>query len=352
MEITKAYLQKKFLEYYQKAELKVRELERREWAFVPVKAIPDFVMHRHIAFSSYRELKAYILSNPPLHAYHSSAYYEKPGEGRMEDKEWIKADLIFDIDADHIPVRNASTFEGMRNALEIAKREIMRLYNLLERDFGVKKAEIVFSGSRGYHIHVHDEEFLSLDSAERREIVNYFTLNRVFPDSSSTQKERLCRCATKLLLLKIKRGEVKNERLIRKLSKKTLKELASCNLSALSKRETKVFEKCFNECVEKLKIHIDEPVTADTHRLIRLQNSLHGKTGFIVKPLKVNELEEFDPFRDAIAFGSESVKIRCIKPAKLSIGDVKVKIKAGEKTVMPEYAAVFLMCRGLALYGH
>ncbi len=354
MEITRIYLQKKFQEYYRNMKPEVRHLDRREWAFVPLKAFPDFVMCRHMSFSSEDEFKAYVMTNTPLHAYYSSAYYERPGEERMDDKGWLKADLIFDIDADHIPVKNAGTFDGMVKALKLAKKEILRLYELLEKDFGAEDMEVVFSGSRGYHIHVYDEDFLTLGSAERREIVNYFTLNRI-GDYLSTQRRRVCRCASRLLLLRLKRGNLSarvEENLRKKLNRSTLRMLANCDTKPLTKTEKKLFDECFYACIEKMRIHVDEPVTSDTHRLIRLPYSLHGKTGFIVKPLSLDELESFDPFRDAIAFGSESVKVRCIRHARLKIGDVELKLKAGDRAVIPEYAAVYLICRGIALYGH
>jgi len=347
VEITKAYLQKKFEEYYSKASFKVRDLDRREWAFVPINAIPDFFMLRHIAFSDLNELKGYILSKIPLHAYYSSAYYERPGEEKMEEKGWICADLIFDIDADHIPIK-----ADMEKALEVAKKEIVRLYKILERDFGISDMEIVFSGNRGYHIHVHDKDFLNLESTERREIVNYLTFNRFSIDSpNSTQKRRVCRCTTKLIYSKIKRGIIKNKRLRKKIEINK-KNLYSCDLSVLAKKERSIFEEHFKYCVNLLKVHIDEPVTADIHRLIRLPNSLHGKTGFVVKPLSIYDLDEFDPFKDAIVFGNENVKVRCLKRANFKIGDINMKVRPGEKLKLPEYAAIFLICRGIALYGH
>ncbi len=349
MEITKAYLQKKFREYYVNAKFKVRNLEKREWAFVPLSAIPDFYMHRHMSFGSEKELKTNLIYKVPIHVYYSSAYYERPGEEKMEDKGWICADLIFDIDADHIPVK-----VDMVRALEIAKKEIYRLYRMLEKDFGVRDMEIVFSGNRGYHIHVHDKEFLDLESAERREIVNYFTLNRLSIESpQSTQKKRICTCATKLLYVRAKNSG--NEKLVNKL-KINMNNLYLCNLSntnvKMSAKEKKLFIDAFLKCSEILKIHIDEPVTADTHRLIRLPNSLHGKTGFIVKPLKLEELEEFNPLKDALAFGSESVKVRCLKKAKVKVGEVNLKVRGGDKLKVPEYAAIYMICRGIALYGH
>ncbi len=38
----------------------------------------------------------------PSDVYHSCAYYENP-DFDMDKKGWIGADLVFDIDADHIP---------------------------------------------------------------------------------------------------------------------------------------------------------------------------------------------------------------------------------------------------------
>ena len=38
----------------------------------------------------------------PSDVYHSCAYYENP-DVDMEKKGWLGADLVFDIDADHIP---------------------------------------------------------------------------------------------------------------------------------------------------------------------------------------------------------------------------------------------------------
>ena len=49
---------------------------------------------------------------------------------------------------------------------------------------------------------------------------------------------------------------------------------------------------------------IDEPVTYDTKRLIRLPGSLHGGTGFKVMTIPLSDLESYDPFKEAIFFSS------------------------------------------------
>jgi DNA primase small subunit len=98
-----------------------------------------------------------------------------------------------------------------------------------------------------------------------------------------------------------------------------------------------------------MKGETDEPVTSDIKRLIRLPSSLHGKTGFEVVPLERDELESFDPFRDAVpkAFGKEEIRIVCDTPISLVLRDESFSLDAGASEV-PEFVAVHLLCRRLA----
>ena len=93
----------------------------------------------------------------------------------------------------------------------------------------------------------------------------------------------------------------------------------------------------------------DEPVTADIKRLIRLPTSLHGKTGFQVVPMKRDELDEFDPFVQAVpeAFGSNEIPIRCSEPVEVSLKGIDYSLDEGTNSV-PEHVAVHLICRRLA----
>jgi DNA primase small subunit len=99
----------------------------------------------------------------------------------------------------------------------------------------------------------------------------------------------------------------------------------------------------------KMKGETDEPVTSDIKRLIRLPSSLHGKTGFKVVPLEREELDKFDPFRDAApeAFGDRDVRVILEKPVELRLRDQTFSLDAG-KNAVPEFAAVYLVCRRLA----
>lgn len=166
----------------------VRERLRRHYAAVPL-AMPDRfarrefgfmsygpgLMQRHLGFTAAKDLRDFLVQRVPAHVYHSSAYYERPDAPTMEEKGWLGADLIFDLDADHIPKSREMTYEEM---LEAVKRKIVQLHDdFLVRDFGFdeRSLRVVFSGGRGYHIHVHDERVWPLGSHERREIVDYIT---------------------------------------------------------------------------------------------------------------------------------------------------------------------------------
>ena len=98
----------------------------------------------------------------------------------------------------------------------------------------------------------------------------------------------------------------------------------------------------------------DEPVTADVKRLIRMPSSLHGGSGMRVVPLTLPEFEKFEPLRDAVVFSEKEVQIEVISPLKPQNSLVEMKgksisVKEGINS-LPEYAAMYLMCRGAAEY--
>ncbi|MEM1999392.1 MAG: DNA primase catalytic subunit PriS [Archaeoglobaceae archaeon] len=308
----KQYLIKKFSEFYSKHRIDLpREFKKREFAFVPFESIPEFVMRRHVSFESEEEFRGYVAKNVPAHVYYSSAYYENPGEEKMEKKGWIGADLIFDIDGDHLPIKT----KNIASLLERTKIEVKKLIKLLKTDFGVKEVEIFFSGGRGYHVHVLDEDFRYLEAPERREIIDYLTLNnpRLFGNFPESNAE-----------IRVKRY----------LSKKGIPE-----------RNWKK-EKFIKSAIDALRVYIDAPVTADVKRLIRMPGTLHGKSGLRVT--KVEDIETFDPFRDAIAFGEEKVRVRILKKVKMKMGGYEFNFSPGDSAEIPEFSAIYLICRGLA----
>jgi DNA primase small subunit len=111
----------------------------------------------------------------PAHAYYSSAYYQKPDAPTMQEKNWMGAELIFDLDSDHLPNAEHLTYS---ESLDVVKKEFKKLVEeFLLGDFGFNSdyVELYFSGGRGYHCHVKDPAVFDLDSNERRELVDYIT---------------------------------------------------------------------------------------------------------------------------------------------------------------------------------
>ncbi len=191
-EATAEFLRSQFRRYYASTKRVLPDrFGRREFGFM---FFNSSMVLRHLGFSRESELSEFLLNRTPAHAYYSSAYYEKPGAPTMEEKGWLGADLIFDLDADHLPNAKAMTYPQM---LEAIRLRIIRLYDdFLRKDFGFEeeKMRLVFSGGRGYHIHVFDERVWALGSHERREIVDWVTgkgldVDTAFRESAFDKRE-------------------------------------------------------------------------------------------------------------------------------------------------------------------
>jgi DNA primase small subunit len=191
-EATTTFVRREFHHYYERTRPALPDrFGRREFGFM---FWTPGIVQRHLGFTKEEELHGFLASRVPAHAYYSSAYYEEPGAPTMEEKGWLGADLIFDLDADHLPNAAKMSYAEM---LEAVRAKIVHLYDdFLHADFGFeeKAMRIVFSGGRGYHVHVFDERVWSLGSHERREIVDWITgkgldVDSVFRESAFDKKD-------------------------------------------------------------------------------------------------------------------------------------------------------------------
>lgn len=390
---TKEFIQDRFREYYQSASIRLPpRFEQREWGLIFFdESYPDIVMRRHKSFMSEGEVFDYIRSMAPAHVFHSSAYYSNPAAPTMKEKGWQGADLIFDLDADHLKIK-WTTYSDM---LQKVKEETLKLIGFLTDDFGFedKDVEVVFSGGRGYHIHVRNPKVIGLKSPERREIVDYITATGLevkvflyhkevtgdvgengrrktvkslrFRSRKGGWELRLRRALMEFLdsilymgenkaLEEIKKVEGIGERRARMLlkvvkDKSSMKRLKEGNLDQIANFPDSFWE----EIIKRQKIeqlgHPDEPVTADIKRLIRLPSSLHSGSGFQVVPLTLNALDDFIPLSDAVVFGDEPIVVNVTKASDVEIKDKRYNIIKGIQK-LPEHLAVFLMCREVAEY--
>ena len=275
--------------------------------------------------------------------------------------------------------------------LNIAKKEIVKLIDdFLIPDFGIKENEIfiAFSGHRGYHLKIENDKIRLLSSEERREIVNYFTGHGIsfeilglrergmiihglskgnigWSNKIVTKLEEILRKSKMELqnLLLDKRKFNLNQKLITSLlnSKDDLLEIISKNdknIWAIEGFTLNRWKHFLSAIVEEVGAEIDEPVSIDIHRLIRYPGSLHGKTGFRVMGLSIENIEDFNPLNenneelDPITFQSKNLqKIEITEPI---IPGTKIKDEIygpytrGEIIEVPHHVAVFLLCKNVA----
>src|SRR5512136_2774655 len=168
---TTEFLRQRFAEYYQKERVQAPpSVGEREFGFILFDPdSPEVRMRRHMGFGTAGEMGEYIRSIVPQHAFYSSAYYVAPGAGTMAEKGWTGADLIFDLDADHL-MRGP-----YRLMLDRVKVETGKLLGMLigELGFAERNIQLVFSGGRGYHVHVREIGVRGWGSHERRELIDY-----------------------------------------------------------------------------------------------------------------------------------------------------------------------------------
>jgi len=324
-------------------------------------------MLRHMSFNKLNELRKFLVSKVPSNAYYSSAYYSNPSAEAMDGKGWLGADLIFDIDADHLYVEGtegAKTWYCLKcgyggnnhpppkcpkcgndelrevkwmtsSYLKAAIDECEKLIDVLLEDFGLTLSDIklYFSGHRGFHIHVENKEIRKLSQEARREIVDYLEAVGMeigpidpylkFMDlNSSGWMGRIARGVYDTIL-EATEELLKSMGIPKRIREKILSfktdilralEAKPSNWDPLLKLSKSALRRIMDYVIERAKCRVDERVTIDTHRLIRLPGSLHGKTGLIVKEVKVEELDSFDPLKDASPFKRGYLKVKIRQP--------------------------------------
>ncbi len=369
---TQTFLRQRFLEYYSGARIIMPpSLPEREWGFIVPGDSGGSHMRRHMAFSDAPQLLAYIKGLVPFHIYYSVAYYQNPGGPTMADKGWLGADLIFDLDADHI-VRG--DFAMM---LRRVKEETEKLLSMLTGELGISRSaiDVVFSGGRGYHVHVRDIAFRSYGSAERRELIDYVCGTGLDPGIMSGRPASLEGWGARFqasveeyvhYLRSLPDGggirELAAYEGIGTLTAERFMKLAALGtqgpgnpaIQPANREVMTVLRTLLKDpgsglvrLIREKAALADEPVTTDTKRLIRMPSSLHGGSGLRVTPLSPAELTGFDPLVDAVVFGEREIRVDLQRPVTLSLLGSEYHCGKGIVPV-PEAVAVFLCCRGMA----
>ena len=380
-------------------------LSHRELGFLLFK---ERIMLRHKVFASIRDLKLFLGEAVPSDVYRSCAYYENP-TAEMDKKGWLGADLVFDIDADHIPtscnklhdewtcINSECGFSGKgvtpescpicggrkfdiktwpcELCLESAKQETAKLIDMLEKDFGFSDKEmgVFFSGHRGYHVHVENKAVKTLDAIARKEIVDYISgLGLTISGGKARGRSGKKRASHDFSLHDFgwnKRLKLGLQVFLLNATKEDLKN-AGIKGKAAAAFENKelILKRCVEEgrwdsikdvgigtwkkiaeyVMDLESAKIDTVVTTDTHRLIRMNGTLHGKTGLKKVEFPARSLEDFDPFKEAVAFKEGEVKVIVSDAPEFRLGGNLFGPYKRKTVELPTAAAILLICKGRA----
>ena len=397
MKATEQVVRQKFQEHYFGSGTRLNippRMEQREYGFLLFK---EKFMVRHRAFKSQEALLSAIRDLVPAHVYFSTAYYRDP-TAPMEEKGWEGADLVFDIDADHLDTPCKPTHDSWKckacqttgqgstpkicpkckndrfeeqtwlceRCLQQAKEETINFSEMFFRDFSPDRADVrvYFSGHRGYHMHVRSEELLTLGEQGRKEIVDYFLGLELDPefhglDEMPVEKVKIIqgpqigepgwrsRIVAGIYDILSQEGE---ELGLSSSKVATLRTWNKDNLfskpfwSSLQGIDVNTWKKIISRAVQAKSAKIDTVVTTDTHRLIRLPGTLNGHTGLLVVDMPLERLDEFDPFSEAVAFRGQ-MKVKVLDAPEFRIQDRKFGPFHEEVVELPAAGAMLLLCK-------
>ena len=360
--------------------------------FIPWGSKPP---DRHRGFGNRSELHHYLKTKSPHSCFHSTAYYADPSQRKMLDKDWKGADLIFDLDGDHLPGVSDRDFPSM---LELIQEQAWTLWSdFLSPEFGFDEnyLQVSFSGHRGFHLHLRDPKYLHLDSNARRQLVNHIrgegvNIQALRNNDTGRWRDRVISgtdsVVQKLKLIALKQDtsdnvlnelhEIIQQRIrspdsdIRSFSKKNIISLAEqcLNDSKVDRIKSDTSLTVFGESGTKAFWELvkgdsavvlggagetDENVTVDVKRVIRWIGSLHGKCGLRVTELPLNRLDpdssqSFDALSEAVALGStRSFNVELLQDdVRARILDSEIEGSIGDVYTVSESMATFLILKG------
>lgn len=364
-----------FKEYYFRYSGRIKEpaeIQSREFGYFPFGG----GMIRHLTYREVGAFRALLVKEAPAGVYCSNSYYLEPS-AEMQKKGWIKADLIFDIDADLLKLPCKKDHDvwlckqcgrkefGLRPeicpscksnkilefswacplCLEGSKKETFKLMEFLEKDFGIgfSEMEVCFSGNAGYHIKIEANPLEQIDQHGRSEIADYLTGKGAFTDIYRSMKLSPDNPGW--------RGRV--ARYIQNLPADTPPFRANefgdrIREMNASKKKGSEFEKFLMLAINSASVKMDAMVTTDIHRIFRMPETLNQKTGLVKR--ECVDLQSFDPTTEAIALGDEKDLIEVlvdISP-KVSLGGSTYGPYRNERVKLPLYIAIYFIAKGAA----
>lgn len=313
-------------------------------------------MERHLSVKDEGSLRVMLLREHPLEVFASNARYLLPEQRPMEAKERQGADLIFDIDAKDLNPKcgrkhvlaacgtcgrpagcgcGSATIKASMpcsQCIGAAKAETVRLVGVLESDFGITWPAIHFSGNEGFHVTVEGGWMADLGRRERADLADYLLVRGLLPERVGITADA------------DNPPSVDDPGVRGRLAKAAGFRGAKPKMGTAKMAGNR---QSFEEAAKKAAIRIDPNVTGDVSRVFRLAGSLNGKS--CLAKVRVEDIGKFDPYVDAVVLPDDPVAVTAWCP-EFTLGGNKIG-PCGGKSVVPTYAAAWLVCRGLGHCG-
>jgi DNA primase small subunit len=375
---TTALLRGAFKEFYFKSAKTLEEpkkIEQREFGY---SHFGQSGMVRHLSFRSKGELVATLVKEVPSDVYCSNAYYQFP-TSPMQDKEWSGADMIFDIDGKDlglpcIPSHSyllcascgasspaieskgsyschscgSSKYESSSipcsRCVQGSKKEVVKLVDFLRNDLGIEPDDIkiYFSGNNGFHVHVTDEAYVPLDPAARSDLVGYVRGAGLMAESLGVRKG-----GSGSAFIRFPRGGIEYGWRSRMADELGINSSSTIKLRNIVEHAGgySAFKLELDRKAKEKGARIDPQVTTDIHRVFRMPGTLNSKSG--LAKTKCSNLTSFDPFVDACLLGDGKTTVKAKSAVRIKLKGKTYNISK-ESAELPVFAAVYLVCKGLA----
>jgi len=349
-------------------------LEQHEFGYVTFGS----GMIRHLSFRNKGDLIATLVRDVPTDFYCSNAYYRFPTYP-MKEKQWLGADLIFDIDAGdlQLPCELSHSYFICTRCNEVSvksevcefckntvfnktsipcdkciialKKEVRRLATVLTNDLGIDEKFITvhFSGNNGFHIVASDKSFHLLGPEARSDIVSYLIGTNMMTESIGVRKAR-DRSASDFLIKFPKSGLSYGWRK-RIADRFGIDQASVLKLNNIVQRNGgyEGFKAELGKMTKSLGVKVDPQVTMDVHRIFRMPGTINSKSGLV--KMRCIDLDSFDPMTHSCLLGDKEVKVKTNVSSQIYFKLKGKSFKLKEKIIeLPLFAAVYLVCKGLA----
>jgi len=394
-------------DYYKKNEVNsVVDIATREFG---IGTYGKKISSRHLSFESHKAFNHYLRTQPPFFVSYSAAYYKYPEKRPMENKEIYGSDLIYEFDSDDFDlpchdkhniwhcekcnlsgVGNKKTCPECEGPVKVdewtcdeclnkAKKETLRLVDFLETDLKLDPNSFIisFSGSKGYHVRVTDSQITNLSKSARIQLTSYISADDLKLEELGFKyqnKQWFCPSSkqaygwSKKILDYIKEviGNYSEEQLQKtyNLTKKKAKVIFENKEVILNNLEhnflwsnfisaSNFWNDFLDKAINDLRFKIDVQSSVDLYKIMRVPDTIHGGTGFLSTYIKtIDELKEYDSFKDPIVLGNKDYKkIKILKQTpKFRIKDDIYGPYVGDEEIeLPEEVCVFLILKGVAI---